>query len=452
MSFEITYANKRMVIPEISCNCGYPHGVPDIDVFIGAGILPYCAKYIRNRNLGNKLVLVADNNTYAVAGRHVEKILKEGGFQVTLCLLEREDELKPDERAIGEALLSMDADTDFLVAVGSGSITDITRYTAFNTGRPFVSVGTAPSMDGYTSVVAPLLFNGQKVNKPASCPKIILCDIDVMRTAPVPMFVSGVGDVLGKYIAKADWLLGNIVNDEAYCPVCADLVTQAVDKCMANIGEIKNRTPEGTRILIEALILAGITILILGNTRPVASIEHNMGHYWEMRKLARKEEVPSHGIAVGIGTIYALKFFEIFRGLDLSDINKEQIKRNRLTRRERIQRMKEGYGAKIAEAIMKENPEDFLEWEEQDRRIEAVRTNGEQIREAIKFLPSARELIRVMQELGAPTSASEIGVDSDLLRDTLQYAKDYRSRYTVFKTLDELGLLDDAIDKVLSLT
>jgi glycerol-1-phosphate dehydrogenase [NAD(P)+] len=448
MSFEVTYKNSKIIIPELSCDCDYSHVIPDIDVYIGSGILTECAKHIRARDLGNKTVLIADNITYDVAGKTVEAVLRESGFDVTLCLLEREGELKPDESAMGEALLSMDADTDFFVAVGSGTITDITRYVAFNTGRPFVCIGTAPSMDGYTSVVAPLLFNGQKINKPASCPEVIICDIDVMKTAPVPMFISGVGDVLGKYIAKADWLLGNIINNEPYCPLCADIITQAVDNCVANIDHIKNRTSEGTRILIEALILAGITILIVGNTRPVASIEHNMGHYWEMQLLKRKTETPSHGTAVGVGTVYSLHFFDAFLNLDTASIDKDRIKNNRLTREERIAMMKKGYGDRIGQAIMEENPEDFLDWDEQNRRIDTVITYMDAIREAVSFLPSAGEMIKIMNELGAPTRASEIGVDKELLRDTLLYAKDYRSRYNVFKTLDELGLLKETIEKV----
>ena len=106
----------------------------------------------------------------------------------------------------------MEQDIEFFISVGSGSITDLTRFVAFHTGRPFVAVGTAASMDGYTSVISALLFNGLKVNKPGACPKIIKCDIDIMKDAPLPMFISGVGDVLGKYIAKADWILGNIIN------------------------------------------------------------------------------------------------------------------------------------------------------------------------------------------------------------------------------------------------
>jgi len=131
------------------------------------------------------------------------------------------------------------------------------------------------------------------------------------------------------------------------------------------------------------LILAGITILIVGNTRPVASIEHNMGHYWEMKKLERREETPSHGIAVGVGTVYSLKFFDYFFNLDLSRIDKEIIRQNRLTREERIKKMKEGYGEKIAEAIMRENPEDFLDWEEQERRIDRVLSRMDEIKDPL---------------------------------------------------------------------
>lgn len=34
------------------------------------------------------------------------------------------------------------------------------------------------------------------------------------------LIASGVGDVLGKYIAKADWQLGQVINGEPCCP-CA---------------------------------------------------------------------------------------------------------------------------------------------------------------------------------------------------------------------------------------
>jgi glycerol-1-phosphate dehydrogenase [NAD(P)+] len=116
--------------------------------------------YIRKRGLGTHCVLVADDNTYPLAGEKVEKALADAGFSVIPCVIHRDGPMDPDERACGEVLLSIQPETEFLVAVGSGSITDTTRINAMRCRLPFVSVGTAPSMDGYTSVVAPLLLRG----------------------------------------------------------------------------------------------------------------------------------------------------------------------------------------------------------------------------------------------------------------------------------------------------
>ena len=174
-----------------------------------------------------------------------------------------------------------------MISVGSGSITDTVRLNAKRTGLPFVCVGTAASMDGYTSVVAPLLLRGIKIHRAGVCPEIIVCDIGVMRTAPLPMVQSGVGDVLGKYIAKADWQISRLINGEPYCPICGDIVTNAVNKLLENIDEIKSRSERGIQLLVEGLLLAGMTIMVIGNTRAVASVEHNIAHYWEMMQLYR---------------------------------------------------------------------------------------------------------------------------------------------------------------------
>jgi glycerol-1-phosphate dehydrogenase [NAD(P)+] len=126
------------------------------------------------------------------------------------------------------------------------------------------------------------LFSGVKIHRAAVCPEVIVCDIDILKTAPYEMILSGVGDVLGKYIAKVDWIIGSIVNDEPYCEVCGQIVTDAVNRLVDHVDDIRARTDEGIRILIEALLLAGMTIMIVGHTRAVASMEHNIVHYWDM--------------------------------------------------------------------------------------------------------------------------------------------------------------------------
>jgi len=406
-------------------------------------LIPRLPYYIEKRGLGTHCVLVCDKNTYEVAGRNVEQTLKAAGFHVILCKIMRDGLVEPDETAVGEVLLSIQPETEFLISVGSGSLTDITRVNATRTKLPFVSVGTAPSMDGYTSVVAPLLLRGLKIHRAAACPEIIVCDLDVLRTAPLSMVAAGVGDVLGKYIAKADWKIGNIINDEPYCDVCGEIVSDAVNKLVDNAAEIAGKTEKGIRLLIEALLLSGVTIMIIGHTRAVASVEHNVDHFLGMNQLMRGKKPPQHGSSVGIATLLVWPIFLRFAKEDLSKLDLEDIKSRRMSREERIEWMNKMWGEENASTIMEENEGDFLTWEEQERRIKRAQERFEDIKAVIEELPDYERIVDAMKALNAHMTPQEEGIDTPLLNAAMHCAKDYRTRYSLFKTIDECGLLEE---------
>lgn len=444
MPVNISYDHdSRLLISGISCDCPCEHNTPDQDIYVGTGLISKLPSYIARRGLGTNCVLVCDKNTYEVAGREVESTLRSAGFSVILCKIMREEDVDPDETSVGEVLLSIQPETEFLISVGSGSLTDITRVNATRTKLPFVSVGTAPSMDGYTSVVAPLLLHGLKIHRTGFCPEIIVCDLDILRTAPLSMVAGGVGDVLGKYIAKADWKIGNIINDEPYCDICGEIVTDAVNKLVDNAEEIAARTEKGIRILIEALLLAGVTIMIVGHTRAVASVEHNIAHYWDMIQLTRGNKPPKHGSSVGVATLLVWPLFLRFAQEDLSKLDLDSIKARRISREDRVKWMLKTYGEEGGATIMEENEGDFLSWDEQLRRIRRVQERFTDIKEVIDELPEYDRILHAMKVLGAHLTPEEEGVDNDLLNVSMHCAKDYRTRYTLFKTLDECGLLEE---------
>ncbi len=433
----------RLTMSGIQCGCGLTHHMPTQDIYVGCGLLERVPAYVRARGFGQHCVLVADQNTWPLAGQRVEAALLAAGYRVERCVLRREGVMDPDERACGEVLLTIQPETAFLVAVGSGSITDTVRVNATRCRLPFVSVGTAPSMDGYTSVVAPLLLRGVKIHRTGLCPEIIVCDIDILRTAPLAMVCSGVGDVLGKYIAKADWMLGAAINGETYCDVCGEIVTGAVEKLLAHVAEIRERTERGIRILIEALLLSGITIMIVGHTRAVASAEHNIAHYWEMMQLLHGNPAPAHGASVGVATLLCWPLFTRFAQEDLTRIDLAAAKAARLTREQRSAWMLRAFEPEAAASIMRDNPEDFLPWEEQERRIRAAQAHQGEIRRILSLLPPYETVYAAMRALGAPTTPAELGVDSALLNLSMHCAKDYRSRYTLLKLIAECGLESD---------
>ena len=444
MSVKVSYdQDSKMLITGVECVCGCEHHAIDKDIYIGKGLIARVPEYIRRRGLGTSCVLVADDNTWRVAGAEVEKALTAAGFAVTSCVIHREGDMLPDDLSCGEVLLSITRETEFLIAVGSGTVNDTTRINAERTKLPFVSVGTAPSMDGYASAVAPLLHRGLKIQRPAVCPEIIVCDLDVLATAPMPMIASGVGDVLGKYIAIADWKLGAIINGEPCCPVCVEMVTRAVAALVDHVDEIAAKTETGMRILIEALLLSGVTIMIIDNTRAVASIEHNIAQYWEMIMVQQGLEPPMHGASVGVSTLLVWPMFERFAKEDLSTLDLEAVRARRISREKRERWMRHSYGAEGGNAIMRENPGDFLPWEEQERRIRTARERFDEIRAVIAEMPPQAKIREVMMKLNAEMTPEEEHIPDDLLRRSMHCGKDYRTRYTLFKLIDECGLLEE---------
>ena len=432
----------RLVFEEPVCSCGCAHHPVDKDIYVGENLLDHVPEFIARRGLGTRCVLVADDTTYRVAGEQVHRALTAAGYTVVPCVMHREGHLLPDNLACGEVLLSITRETQFLISVGSGSVTDTTRINAERTGLPFVAVGTAPSMDGYTSVVAPLLHRGVKIQRPAVCPEIIVCDLDVLATAPMPMVASGVGDVLGKYIAKVDWQLGSIINDEPCCPACVEMLDQALDMVVNNAQEIAARTKRGMRALIEALLLAGVTITIIGNTRAVASVEHNIAQYWEMMMIRRGLTPPMHGASVGVATLLVWPFYARFAAEPLEQLDEKRVLFRRLTRAQREDWMVRSFGEEGGAQIMREYPEDFLDEGEQLRRVRRVKERAGELRAAIAQMPQVDVLLDVMRTMNAEMTPQEEHVPEDLLAMSMWCGKDYRSRYTLMKTLDECGLLE----------
>ncbi|GHU82732.1 3-dehydroquinate synthase [Clostridia bacterium] len=432
----------RLTLPQFHCDCGCAHHLPAQDIYIGKDLIENIPSYIEHRGWGKRCVLVADDTTWALAGEKVARKLEMAGFSVVRCIIRRDGEMLPDETACGEVLLSIQPETSFLLSVGSGSITDITRVNAARTGLPFACIATAPSMDGYTSVVSPLLLRRVKIHRAGVCPEVIVCDLDVLATAPPEMIASGVGDVLGKYIANADWLLGSILNDEPYCPACAAIVMEAAEKLIDSVDEITRRTEKGIRLLMEALILSGLTIMVIGNTRAVASVEHNIAQFWEMKLLQRGQHPPRHGASVGVATLLVWPLFTRFAREDLSRLDPADIKRRRLSREDRARWVIHAYGEEGGGDIMRENPGDFLAWEEQLRRVRRAQARFGDIQAVIGALPPIDRIRETLRALGADMTPEEESIDAALLGLSLRCGKDYRTRYTLVKLLDECGLLE----------
>ena len=150
-----------------------------------------------------------------------------------------------------------------------------------------------------------------------------------------------------------------------------------------------------------------------------------------------------HGASVGVSTLLVWPFFEKFAKEDLSKLNLEDIKARRISREKRERWMRHSYGEEGGNAIMRENPGDFLTWEEQERRIRTAQEKFSEIQKVIAAMPAQAKIREVMLKLNAEMTPEEARIPDDLLRRSMHCGKDYRTRYTLFKLIDECGLLDE---------
>ena len=289
---------------EYSCACGKSHKVDIQAIRVGSGVIQELPGILRDLGASH-IFLVTDNYTYEAAGRQVEQLLDQAGLPYHKRVFQTETPLVPNEYALGSVLAAMTSQDDMLLAVGSGTLNDVTKYVSARTGVPYVIAATAPSMDGYASTVAPTILDGFKTTLPAVYPAAIVADVDILKDAPMPMLTAGFGDIIGKFTSLADWRLSHQLNGEYYCPEVAGVIEAAVETCAANAQALAQREPQAIQAVTEALILSGLAMGMVGVSRPASGAEHQMAHYWEMDALRRGEEHPLHGNAVGVGTVLA---------------------------------------------------------------------------------------------------------------------------------------------------
>lgn len=361
---------------EYSCACGKSHKVDIQAIRVGSGVIQELPGILRDLGASH-IFLVADNYTYEAAGRQVEQLLDQAGLAYHKRVFQTETPLVPNEYALGSVLAAMTSQDDMLLAVGSGTLNDVTKYVSARTGTPYVIAATAPSMDGYASTVAPTILDGFKTTLPAVYPAAIVADVDILKDAPMPMLTAGFGDIIGKFTSLADWRLSHQLNGEYYCPEVAGVIEAAAETCAANAKALAQREPQAIQAVTEALILSGLAMGMVGVSRPASGAEHQMAHYWEMDALRRGEEHPLHGNAVGVGTVLAASLYEMA-----------------------AEYLPQGFAA-----------------------------------------PDKGQILACLQAAGSCADPKELGIRRELCLESLLHAMELRDRFTVQKLLEQKGKL-----------
>ncbi|MBZ4665150.1 sn-glycerol-1-phosphate dehydrogenase [Mahella sp.] len=455
----------------IECDCGHRHEVLIKHMEVESGAINHLPDVCRKLFASGNALLVADDNTYKVAGARVYEALINHGFNADICMLKRPsigydadetsaaqagisspwepaDAIATDERSIVRIMVALKPDTAFLLAVGSGTINDLVRFVSSRTGIPYISIPTAPSVDGYASTVVPLLMDGFKRTVPGTYPTAIIADTDVLCNAPSPMIAAGFGDMVGKLTALSDWKLGHVLDDEYLCQTSFDMMSSAVQKCLSDPAGIRQRKPDAIKALMEGLILSGIAMMLVGNSRPASGSEHHMAHYWEMLFAQKGFRQAYHGAKVGIATPVIASVYKKLTDMDETQIKAMADAYTPVSPSVRRQRVADAFG-QLADEVIAESSSVWLSEDEQKQRAHYIAERWTAIRDALRSsVPDPQEIKRLLADAGAAYSAGHINVDAGLLHQTLLNAMYIRTRYTVLRLADDIGCLENLAAEV----
>jgi glycerol-1-phosphate dehydrogenase [NAD(P)+] len=421
-------------------------------VTIGTGVLDSVEDVFEQSFGGAAAAVVADENTFEVAGKEVQRCLEEAGRKTV------EPYVFPGKPTLYagydniETLIEELREHDAIpIAVGSGTLNDIVKRAAYECDRPYMNVATAASMDGYTAFGASIEKDNKKQTLACPAPRAVVGDVEVLVNAPARMTASGYADLLGKVTSGADWLVADALGVEKIEPNGWSLVQDHLRGWVENPVELREGDQEAMDQLIEGLIMSGLAMQAYQSSRTASGAEHQFSHLWEGEGLGRDLDPPlSHGFKVGVGTISIAALYERILERDLDELDVDEICNSWPAWEEVEKQVRAAYsGSKLEEAAVNETQAKYVDAGGLKERLELLREVWPELREKAKeqLLP-ADEIRERLQAAGCPTTPSEIGLSWEDLKATYRRALMLRKRYTVLDLANETGLLDECVEEL----
>lgn len=398
----------------IECSCGRIHKVPIIDIICDQNLSSRLTKFFDNA------IFVVDHNTLPLV-----EIPEKNTFI-----------LKDPHRVIAtmqnvEKVLDFLKEKDYqqVVSIGSGSLTDIARYSAYVSKRGFSCFATAPSVDAYTSSVAPLLVEGVKKTLNAKTPEKILIDPDILANSPIDLLKAGIGDISAKITARLDWILSNLLTGEYICDFVWDDMKDLLEIVMKDVKKILQRDQSSVLNLMKIQLISGLNITIMENSRPASGAEHLISHVLEMYQECRGQLPLFHGLQVAIGTYITLKAYEAL----MQDIHFSKEKTSIEDRRKLLINF---FGEQIADEFQKT----YLN----KKRAEKI---------SIKDIKGFLEPLYLQYHSTLESSLLDMGIrelfsiyDRNFIKNVIFISNMIRDRYTILDLFDQLGVLNNFCD------
>lgn len=398
------------------CPCGHEHKITVKGVWIEPGAVKRLDELLAGYA---HPVILCDGNTKKAAEKSMRKY-----FEMLEVLEVTGEDIHANDIYVDQVQAALTGEADILIAVGSGTIHDLTRYVAYQRGLNFISVPTAASVDGFVSSVAAMTWHGMKKTLTAVAPMCVLADTDIFSGAPFRLTASGISDLMGKYTALLDWKVCHIVTGEYFCETVYELELEAVKEVESLLDQIRTGEPECMEKLMYALILSGLAMQMIGNSRPASGAEHHVSHLWEMEIINDYIDA-LHGEKVSIGLILCLEYYEKIR---------EAIERGTCRivdgRAYETELLEQTFGArgKYQDALEENDPNIMadLDLADLERKLPLIA-------EELAKLPGSQDMEKLLSDAGCVTRMEELKIPQDLKDLTLRLCPYVRRRLTLLR-------------------
>src|SRR5436190_9194261 len=301
----------------------------DIDeILIGPGVLLDLPFVLQRAGVtpGSKLLLVVDETPMLREDidlkRFVRDLLYVAGYDETTCHLEHDEYgLVHAEFEDVEGILWGLEPGKALIALGSGTVTDIAKHAAYlyDQQHPeqspivYICIPTANSVTAYAANMAVLLKDGVKRTFPSRYPTAIISDVRVLASAPKAMSLAGLGDCCARFVAYGDWYLASALGlVDFYSEVPLALLNNLDTILLEAASGIGQRSHKGEAILARALLLAGIAQSVVNMSAPISGTEHVTSHMLDMIATHYNRGLALHGAQVGVATLTTARLYQDF--------------------------------------------------------------------------------------------------------------------------------------------
>ncbi len=402
-------------------------------LMIGSGVLTQVAAMFKRQFPGKKAVVIADTNTFAVAGKRVTDYLRRDSVEQDNPFIFEAKGLYAEYNYV-DILVEFLQETDAVpIAVGSGTINDLVKLSSFLTERQYMNVGTAASVDGYTAYGASITKDGAKQTFSCPAPLAWLGDTEIICQAPAEMAASGYADLFAKVPAGADWILSDALGVEPIDKKVWCIVQDCLPKALGNPQAIRDRDPKAIGDLVEGLILSGFAMQALRSSRPASGADHQFSHLWNMEHHTNHGQSISHGFQVSIGTLASTAMYEVALRWPIENLDVESCCKAWPTAEALAEESLTLFAHTDFPTIGKvETAAKYIDRQQLAVQLRLLKEKWPELKERLTTqLVPFNDLKARLECVGAPVEPRDIGATHDYLRQSYIRAQYIRRRFTI---------------------